>query len=422
MSILLKAAKILDPGSSFHLQRKDILIEHGQITAIQDEISGDYDQEIASANLTVSAGWFDMRAHFQDPGLEYKEDIDSGMRLAQASGFTDVAVLPNTDPVITTKNDITYLKKSAEPYVAHLHPMAAVTKAAKGEELTEMIDLHHAGAVAFTDGLEPIWHTDILLKSLQYLQQFGGLLINRPEDKWLTMFGHMNEGVVSTMLGMKGMPALAEEVMIRRDLMLLEYAGGRIHFSGITSRAALEIIREAKKKGLQVTCDVPVYHLLFDESHVDDYDTNFKVNPPLRTSDDLAAIAEAIKDHTIDAIVSNHLPQDQESKQLEFDLADFGMISMQTFLPMLLANKGNLTLEDLLGKITTGPRQIFGAQAVTVDEGATASLTIFDPDKSWLYDARANLSKSGNSPLLGKELKGQVLGIINGSKTHFNIA
>ncbi len=422
MSILLKAAKILDPGSPFHLQRKDILIEHGRISAIKDEISGNHDQEIASANLTVSTGWFDMRAHFQDPGFEHKEDIDSGMRLAQASGFTDVAVLPNTDPVITTKNDITYLKKCAEPYVAQLHPMAAVTKAAKGEELTEMIDLHHAGAVAFTDGLEPIWHTDILLKSLQYLQQFGGLLINRPEDKWLTMFGHMNEGVVSTMLGMKGMPALAEEVMIRRDLMLLEYAGGKIHFSGVTTRAALEIIREAKKSGLQVTCDVPVYHLLFDESNVDDYDTNFKVNPPLRTSDDLAAIAEAIKDHTIDAVVSNHLPQDQESKQLEFDLADFGMISLQTFLPMLLANKGNLTLEDLIGKFTAGPRQILGTPAVTVDEGAAASLTIFDPDKSWLYDARANLSKSRNSPLLGKELKGQVLGIINGSKTHFNIS
>ncbi|MCL4161252.1 UNVERIFIED_CONTAM: hypothetical protein GTU68_031419, partial [Idotea baltica] len=281
----------------------------------------------------VSMGWFDMRANFNDPGYEHKEELNSGLKAAAVGGFTSVALLPNTNPCIETKNDVGYLMSKNQSSVTQIYPLGAVTKGCKGEDFTEILDMHAAGAVAFTDGENPIWNTDILLKTLQYLQKFDGLLMNRPEDTYLTAFGTMNEGITSTLLGLKGMPGLAEEIMVNRDIELLKYAGGRIHFSNVSTAHALRQIAKAKKKGLNVTCDVAAHNLIFDDSVLSDYDTNYKVNPPLRNKRDLKALERGLNSMNIDVIVTAHSPQDEESKKLEFDHADFGMLGLQTFFP-----------------------------------------------------------------------------------------
>ena len=353
-----------------------------------------------------------MRAQFNDPGLEHKEDLETGTKAAAAGGFTDVMILPNVDPVVVGKNAIGYYQKWNRNSPVTIHPTAAISLGTKGEELTEMIDLHTAGAVAFTDGINPIWHTDILLKSLQYVQKFNGLVINRPEDKMLTAFGNMNEGEVSTTLGMKGMPALAEEVMIKRDLQLLEYAGGKIHFSMISSAGSVALIKEAKKKGLNVTADVGAHHLIFNETALSDFDTNYKVNPPFRTEKDRKALVKAVRDGIIDVVVSDHQPHDEECKKLEFDLADFGIIGLQTYYSILLKAFGDDT-DDLLEKSNQRATEILNLRPKAIAEGEEASLTIYSPESEWSFDSETNNSKSDNSPFFGKELTGKVLGIVN---------
>ncbi|WP_323757443.1 dihydroorotase [Roseivirga sp.] len=413
MEILIRAAKVIDPSSPHHNSIKDILIQDGVITKIENQISFD-GTVIEHENLMVSPGWFDMRAHFTDPGKEHKEDLESGSAAAATGGFTDVMLLPNTDPVTSNKNSISYYLKWNKGADVNLHPAAAITLGCQGKELTEMIDLHTAGAVAFTDGIEPIWHTDILLKSLQYLQTFDGVLINRPEDRMLTAFGTMHEGQVSTILGMKGMPELAEEVMIDRDLELLKYAGGKIHFSLISSAGAVERIRKAKAEGLNVTADVGVHHLIFTDENLMDYDTSFKVNPPFRSEKDRLALIEGLKDGAIDVIVSDHQPHDQESKQLEFDLADFGIIGLQTFYPALLSALGNKT-EDCIERVTAAPRKILGIDQAYISEGG-GSLTIFSPSVKWNYNGKTNKSKSVASPFFNQEMMGKVVGIVNNGR------
>lgn len=368
----------------------------------------------------VSIGWFDMRANFNDPGNEHKEDLDSGLATASAGGFTGVALVPNTNPCIESKNDVSYLMSRNISGVTQVFPLGAITKGCQGEEFTEILDMHAAGAVAFTDGENPIWNTDILLKTLQYLQKFDGLLINRPEDKYLTAFGTMNEGVVSTYLGLKGMPSLAEEIMIRRDIELLKYAGGRLHFSNISTVNAVDQIVKAKKKGLNISCDVAIHNLLYEDSMLSDYDTNYKVNPPLRSAQDIKALDKAIEKSDIDVIVSSHSPQDEESKKLEFDHADFGMLGLQTFLPNILKKVGKGHLANWLPKFTVNPRQILKLPIPKIAEGEKANITIFDPDKEWTYDESYNLSKSTNSPLLGEKLKGAIIGVVNNGRSTFN--
>jgi dihydroorotase len=286
MSFLLKSATIVDQHSTHHLSKKDILINDQGIIEKIGSIQKADAKVISSDNLMVSPGWFDLRANFCDPGYEYKEDLFNGLKLAAASGFTAVVPVPNTKPVIQNKNDINYLQRFNGQQTVKVYPSGAVTIDCKGSDLTEMLDMYHAGALVFTDGHMPIWNTDILVKTLMYLQKTGGLLINRPEDKHLTAFASMHEGEQSTVLGMKGMPSLSEEIMIIRDLNLLDYAGGRIHFSTISTEKAVKIIKKAKKKGTKVSCDVAAYQLVFDDSLLHDYDTNYKVNPPLREKSD----------------------------------------------------------------------------------------------------------------------------------------
>ncbi len=411
MEFLIRAALIVDSKSPYHLSQKDILIQNGIITKIDKTI--DFKGKTIEADgLRVSNGWIDMRSHFNDPGYEHREDLESGTQVAVAGGFTDVVLLPNNQPITASKNAISYFQKWNRDSVVNLHPTAAVTLDCKGEELTEMIDLHEAGAIAFTDGIHPIWHTDIVLKSLQYLQKFNGLLINRPEDKMLTAFGTMNEGVVSTTLGMKGMPALAEEVMIKRDLQLLEYAGGRIHFSLVSSQGAVALIKEAKKRGLKVTADVGVNHLLFNENHLTSFEANYKINPPFRTEQDRKALIKAVKEGVIDVVVCDHQPHDEEGKKLEFDLAEFGILGLQTYYnTMLSVFEGEA--DSILETINRNVRNILGLEELVIEEGRSARLTIYSPNDGWLFNASSNKSKSENSPLFGEELEGRIIGIVN---------
>lgn len=415
MKILIRSALILSPKSTFHKKKKNVLIQNGRIEEIGDK-NYSADRVIEAEGMILSAGWFDLGAFVGDPGLEQKEDLLSLCKTAAAGGFTEVAVLPNTQPTVQSKNEVSYITRNNENRLVQIHALAAVTKNCKGEELTEMIDLHESGAIAFTDGLKPVWHTDIFLKSLQYLQKFDGLLIDQPEDIWLNMFGQMHEGPESTMLGLKGMPRIAEEVAISKNLELLAYAGGRLHAAKLSTAKSIDLIRQAKKKGLNVSCDIAAYQPLYTDEVLNDFDTNYKVNPPLREKSDQDALIKGLKDGTIDVLVSNHVPHDVESKFLEFDLAEFGMINMQTFASQLVSLSRSVDMEHLIEKVTDAPRRLLKRPPVIVDVDTKANLTLLDPNREWVFTPELNYSKAKNSPWLGKTLKGKVVAVFNNSK------
>jgi dihydroorotase len=420
MKILIQSARIVSKGSPFHLKTRNVLLNNGRIAEIGDK-NYSADKVIDATGMILSPGWVDIGASVGDPGHEQREDLQSLAKAAAAGGFTEVAVLPNTQPAVQTKNEISYLTANNDNRLVQIHALAAVTKNCKGEELTEMIDLHHAGAVAFTDGLKPVWHTDIFLKSLQYLQKFEGLLIDHPEDNWLNLFGQMHEGAQSTMLGLKGMPRIAEEVAISKNLELLTYAGGRLHLSKLSTAKSIELVRAAKKKGLQLTCDVAAYQPLLSDTLLVDFDTNYKVNPPLREKTDQDALLKGLKDGTIDVLVSNHTPHDDESKFLEFDQAEFGLINLQTLASQLAALAEEIELADLIEKITDAPRRLLKLQPVVIDVDTRANLTLFDPNCEWTLSSDQNHSKSKNSPWLGQQLKGRAVAVFNNSKQSIDV-
>jgi len=420
MKILIQSAKILSPTSSFHQKKKNLLINNGRIAEIGDK-NFSADKVIDADGMFLSTGWFDLGAFVGDPGLEHKEDINSLASAAQAGGFTEVAVLPNTRPAIQSKNEVSYVTSGNGNRLVQVHALAAVTRGCKGEELTEMIDLREAGAVAFTDGLHSIWHTDIFLKALQYLQKFQGVLIDHPEDTWLNKFGQMHEGLNSTRLGLKGMPRIAEEIAVGRNLELLTYAGGKVHFSRLSTSKAIDLVRFAKKKGLQVTCDVTSYQPILEDSLLSDFDTNYKVNPPLREKSDQDALIKGLKDGTIDILCSGHVPHDDESKVLEFDMAEFGIINMQTFASQLTALSAGIAWDDLIVKVTDNPRKLLGMEVPVIEEDAKANLTLFDPEYKWTFENDDNQSHAKNSPWLGRSLKGKALGSVNNNRHWFDV-
>jgi dihydroorotase len=414
MKILLQAAEIIDRSSPFHQKVKNVLIINGRIAEIGDKNYA-ADRVIKAEGMKLSIGWFDLGTSVGDPGLEHKEDLESVAKTAAAGGFTEIAVLPNTAPAIQTKNEVSYIRGGNENRLVQIHALAAVTRNNKGEELTEMIDLHEAGALAFTDGIKPIWHTDIFLKSLQYLQKFDGLLIDHSEDIWLNMFGQMHEGVNSTRLGLKGMPRIAEDIAVGKNLELLGYAGGKLHFAKISSAKSVDMIRQAKKK-LAVSCDVTVYQPLLDDSLLMSFDTNYKVNPPLREKSDADALLKGLRDGTIDVICSGHSPHEDESKSLEFDLADPGMINLQTFAANMVTLSRSVDWDILLEKVTVNPRKLLQLDIPKLEPEARANLTLFDPNHSWVFDEKSNFSKSKNSPWLGKQVTGKAIAVFNNGR------
>jgi dihydroorotase len=414
MKILIQSPEIIDAGSPFHRKEKNVLLQNGRIAEIGDK-NYSADRVIKAEGMKLSIGWFDMGTFVGDPGLEHKEDIETVSKAAAAGGFTEIAVLPNTAPSVQSKNEISYITNGNDTRLVQIHALASVTRNNKGEELTEMIDLHEAGAIAFTDGLKPIWHTDILLKSLQYLQKFDGVLIDHPEDNWLNLFGQMHEGLNSTMLGLKGMPRIAEEIIVGKNLELLAYAGGRLHFSRISSGKSAELIRAAKRK-LNVSCDIAAYQPLFEDSVLASFDTNYKVNPPLREKADNDALIRALKDGIIDVLCSGHMPHEEESKKLEFDHAEFGMINLQTFASNLVTLSKWVDYDELIEKVTTAPRNILNLELPKIEVEAKANLTLFDPDRTWVLDDKTNFSKAKNSPWYGKTITGKVAAVFNNTK------
>lgn len=418
MKILIQAAKILDTNSPFHKKEKNVLLQNGRIVEIGDK-NYQADKVIKAEGMILSTGWFDMGTFIGDPGLEHKEDLESGIKAAIAGGFTEIAMLPNTVPAIQTKNDINYLTRGNDSRLLQVHPLASVTKNNKGEELTEMIDLHEAGAVGFTDGLKPIWHTDIFLKSLQYLQKFDGVLVDHAEDIWLNMFGQMHEGLQSTMLGLKGMPRISEEVAISRNLKLLAYAGGRLHLSKLSTSKSIGLVRSAKNK-MNVTCDIAAYQALLTDNMLSGFDTNFKVNPPLRETSDNHALIKGLNDGTVDVICSGHVPHDEESKSIEFDHADAGMINMQTFASNLVALAEQVSWETLIEKITINPRKILKREVPVIDVDTKANLTLLDPNAAWMLNEKTNFSKSKNSPWFGQTITGKAVAVFNNNRHWFD--
>jgi dihydroorotase len=415
MKILIQSPRIVNTASPFHLKKKNVLIANGRIAEVGDK-NFQADKTINGEGMYLSVGWFDLGVFVGDPGLEQREDLNSLTKAAAAGGFTEVAVLPNTHPAVQSKNEVCYITQNNDTRLVQIHPLAAITKNCKGEELTDMIDLHEAGAVAFTDGLKPLWHTDIFLKSLQYLQKFNGLLIDHPEDIWLDLFGQMHEGPRSASLGLKGMPRIAEEIAVSRNLKLLEYAGGRLHFARISSAKSVNLIRAAKKKGLNVSCDITGFQALLLDDQLENFDTNYKTNPPLREKTDADALLKGLADNTIDVLCSGHLPLDDENKFLEFDQADFGMINLQTFASQLTTLSEELKPEELILKVAEAPRQLLQLEMPKIDVDEKANLTLFDPNSEWEFKTENNFSRSKNSPWLNKKLKGKAVAVFNNGK------
>jgi len=415
--MLLRSVKIIDTHSPYHGQIKDVWIQNGLIRQIGDNLAVEDVQILTGQNWHLSPGWIDMRVSVGDPGLEHKEDLASVCATAAAGGFTEIAVLPNTQPALDSKDTVGYVQRATHRQLVKVHAIAAVTRQCEGTDFTEMIDLTHAGAVAFSDGMHPIQNTHIFLKSLQYLQPLNRVLINRAEDMQLTAYGQMNEGTSSTMLGMRGMPAIAEEIMIRRDLKLLEYLGVTsplpvLHFSTISTAQSVQLIRQAKAKGLPISCEVAAHQMIFDDAVLSGFDTNYKVNPPFRTPNDQAALWEGLADGTIDVVVSDHSPHEEEAKNLEFDMAEFGITGLETaFAVVNMHQDSPLSLAQLIDKITHQPRRILRLPALKIEEGQVANLTIFDPNQVWTFSR--SRSKSKNSPFLGKNLKGKPICVIN---------
>ncbi len=418
MTIIIRRARIVDSSSPLHGTVKDIFIKNGNIKTIADQVNEPADQVIDIEGLHVSPGWVDIFARFGDPGLEYKETLESGARAAAAGGFTHVFVLPNTQPAIHNKSQVEYIIEKSRALPVNLHPIGAISKNIEGKELAEMYDMKASDAVAFSDGLNAVQSAGLLIKALQYIKPFEGVIMQLPDDKSIAPNGLMNEGIISTRLGLPGKPSMAEELMIARDIKLARYTDSNLHFTGVTSKKSLEYIRRAKESGINVTCSVTPYHLFFSEEDLVSYDTNLKVNLPLRTREDAAALYDGVKDGTVDCITSHHQPHEWDSKACEFEYAKPGMTGLETLYGVL--GKLGFSTERLLQCLSENPRRIFGLPKASVREGEQADLSLFLPDLIFRFEERQIQSKSKNTPFIGKELKGKVVGIINKDRLYLN--
>jgi dihydroorotase len=421
MNILLKSAHIIDSQSPHNGKVMDVLIENGIIKSIKSKISPDKNVKIIEAeNLHVSAGWVDMQVNFCDPGFEHKEDLKSGISAASAGGYTGVAIVSSTNPPIHSKAEVLYIKNKTADFIIDVYPIGTLSHKQEGQEIAEMYDMKQAGAVAFSDDKKTINNAGLLQRALLYAQNFEGLIITHCDDKSISQDGKMNEGITSTQLGLKGIPALAEEIMVERNIFLAEYTNAPIHIANVSTQKSVELIRRAKAKGLKVTASVNAYSIALDDTCLIDFDSNYKLNPPLRTKVDIEALRKGIIEGTIDVITSDHRPQDIESKDIEFDHASNGMIGLESAFGLINSNKGKIKLETIIETLTTNPRNILKLQPTIIKEGEQANITFFSPDLEWTFEKKHIQSKSSNTPFIGNKFKGKVLGIINKKQLHIN--
>ena len=417
MNSLIKSATIIDKKSDFHNSKVDILIENNIITNIGKNLKNPKNyKEISFNNLHVSKGWFDYSVCFGEPGYEERETILNGITVAAKSGFTSVGLQPNTCPVIEKNTEIEYINSITKNKIVNVFPIGALTKKSNGNELSEILDMKESGAIAFGDYKRPITNPNILKLALEYTSLSNSPVFSYPEDNNISQQGVMNEGLISTSLGLRGIPSIAEEINIARDLSILEYTMGYLHIPTISSARSVDLIREAKSKKLNVSCSVAIHNLFFSDEMVQNFDTNFKVNPPLRTSEDIDAIINGLKDGTIDMITSDHNPLNIELKNLEFDNANFGTIGLESAFGAL---NSVFPIKTTINLLTKG-KNLFNIVDDSIQIGNVADLTLFNPLSEYTFKKENILSKSKNSIFLGAKLKGNVYGVINNGLIELN--
>jgi dihydroorotase len=416
MKVLIKNAHIIAPESAFHNQKMDVKIANGVIEKIGINLPIDDFYEVTIPNLHLSVGWFDSSVSLGEPGFEDRETIENGLQVAAQSGFTGVALQPNCFPIIDNQSQIFFVKQRAADSATSLYPIGALTKNSEGLDLAELFDMKNAGAIAFGDYNKSTSNANLFKIGLQYVQDFDGLIVSFCQDDKVKGNGVANEGIVSTQLGLKGIPNLAEELIVARNLYLLEYTGGKLHIPTISTAKSVALIKDAKAKGLHVTCSVSVHHLTLTDEQLTTFDTRYKVAPPLRNELDRQALIEGVLDNTIDCITSDHNPIDIEHKKMEFDLASNGTIGLESAFGALMTV---LPLEIIVQKLTAA-RSIFNLTQPEIKEGSNANITLFTTDNDWIFSKESILSKSKNSAFLGCEMKGNVVGVYNNNKLIIN--
>lgn len=412
MNIVIKNATIVDSSSEFNQKKVDIKIENGVIAEITSEINSTDFEIISLENLHVSSGWMDSSVSFGEPGFEDRETIANGLTVAAKSGFTHIAYQPNTSPVIDNQSIVSFVKTKAANFAATLHPIGAFTKNQEGTDLAEMYDMQNAGAIAFGDYKKSTTNANLLKIGLQYTQDFNATVIAFCNDSLIKGKGVVHEGITSTQLGLKGIPPLAEEIVLARNLFLLEYTSGKMHVPTISTAKSVEMIKEAKAKGLNITCSVAVHNLVLTDDVLTDFDTRFKVNPPIRDAEHQQALINGVLDGTIDVITSDHCAMDIEHKKMEFDMAKDGTIGLESAFGALLEI---LPLDVVVEKLQAS-KSIFLNDSNAIKVGSKADLTLFDPSKEWTFTKNDILSKSKNSAFLNHKMKGFVYGIYNNDK------
>ncbi len=419
MRLLIRRALILDPRSPHHKKRLDILIKKGNIIRIGRNLPVRADQVIQSGNLHLSPGWLDIGAQGGEPGYEHREDLRSLSAAAISGGYTGVACFPNTSPTIHSKSEIEYIRNRSTSLPIDVYPIGAISVDCEGKDLAELRDMHEAGAVAFSDGRKTMLHAGLMLRALVYSKGFGGLIINRPDERQISTEGQMHESETSVRLGLKGIPAISEHIMTERDIRLLEYSGSRLHSYGVTTSESLALIRQARRSKMRITASVPAVNLLLKDTNLEEFDTHLKVIPPLRSDTDRKALIRGIKEGTIDCIISNHEPVEEERKKMEFAYAGFGSTGLETAFALAhSACQGQVTLEALINCFSLNPRNLLGVPAPIIREKETANLTLFDPDVEWTVSPEYLMSKSKNAAALGQTLTGCVLGVVCNNSVH----
>ena len=421
-SILIKNVKIIDPNSEFNNSKKDILLKNGIIERVEDTIENNNFEIIQEDNLHVCPGLFDFSVDFPEPGNEQKETLLSGLLSSKSGGFTGVGLQPTYLPSRDKKSEILFCINSSKNLGIDVVPYGAISKELKGEQLAEMFDMYKAGALAFTDNMRPVLNSGLFSRALLYSKNFNGLIISFPYEKSISPNGIINEGIVSTKLGIEGIPDLSEELMVNRDLLINKYHDGRLHFNILSSKKSLEHLKNAKKTQSNLSCGTSIFHLLFDDEIINEFDNRFKILPPLRAKEDRDALLEGVKNGTIDVITSYHQPNEKETTNVEFSLSPFGSISTQVCFPLALTYlKEYIGIEKIVQCMSINPRTILQCEVPIIKNGYTTNMTLFNPDKRWIYDKSNNTSMSENTGLFGTELNGFVYGTIHGSNYHKNL-